>query len=423
MPELTRYLSRLCWLLQQGQPVADVALYVPNEDLFAIMGRAQSGSLDAWREAHRRIPSAIPATIRAAGLDFDLIDDAGLAVTPPDRYQVVIISVSSMIMESSRAWLGRVIAGGGSVITIDSTVHVPGAIDLAAEELTEGLTATALPDLKISPPASDIGVVHRRCQDSDVYALINTGPTSRTFGIVLRTPLGNYEQWDAMSGRAVRAGAAREVIELTLHPYEATVIILSEAELSESEHQISCSDSDKSVSLSGPWQVAYGDEPARPVELPHIWEDEPSRQHYSGAATYTTSIDLDDVDGRVWIDLGDCEVLDGGSAERGLVGPSYRVVVRGPVGEVAQVRVNDIDCGLAWAPPYRVEITDALRSGTNEIEIVVYNTAANALALDEHITRLAAASEARYGRRFRMQDLDQAMATVRSGLLQVPTLQ
>ena len=37
-------------------------------------------------------------------------------------------------------------------------------------------------------------------------------------------------------------------------------------------------------------------------------------------------------------------------------------------------------------------------------------------------TRLAAESEARYGRRFRMQDLDKAMATVRSGLLQVPTL-
>jgi len=52
----------------------------------------------------------------------------------------------------------------------------------------------------------------------------------------------------------------------------------------------------------------------------------------------------------------------------------------------------------------------------------VYNTAANALTADEHIKRLAAESEARYGRRFRMQDLDQAMATVRSGLLQVPTL-
>src|SRR3712207_7448048 len=47
----------------------------------------------------------------------------------------------------------------------------------------------------------------------------------------------------------------------------------------------------------------------------------------------------------------------------------------------------------AWAPPYRVEITHALRSGANEIEITVYNTAANALAADEHIVRLVAESE------------------------------
>ena len=78
-----RYLSRLCWLLQQGEPVADVALYVPTEDLFATMGRAQGGSLDTWREATRRIPPAIPATIRTAGLDYDLVDDDALAVTRP----------------------------------------------------------------------------------------------------------------------------------------------------------------------------------------------------------------------------------------------------------------------------------------------------------------------------------------------------
>ena len=51
MPRLNAYLSRLCWLLRQGEPVADVAVYVPNEDLFAVMGRAVGGSLDTWREA------------------------------------------------------------------------------------------------------------------------------------------------------------------------------------------------------------------------------------------------------------------------------------------------------------------------------------------------------------------------------------
>jgi hypothetical protein len=388
MPEVTKYLSRLCWLLQQGDPVADVALCLRNDDLFAGMGQAQGGSLDTWREAHRRIPGMIPATIRTAGLDYDLIDDDALAILSSDRYPVMIC-----------------------------------ALAVGVDELADALAALD-PDLAIAPRTADISFVHRRCGDADVYVVVNTGPVTHTFDVVARTRKPSYERWDAMSGRVLRAGEATEPIELTLHPYEATVLVFRDApsDLSESEHRIWCSDSDKSVSLSGPWQVAYGNEPAHPVDLPHVWEDEPGRENYSGAATYTKSIEISDVNAPAWIDFGDCEVLDAGAVECGLVGPSYRVAIRGPVGEVAQVKVNGVDCGLAWAPPYRVEISEALRNGANEIEIIVYNTAANALAADEHILPLVAESEARYGRRFRMQDLDRATESVRSGLLRVPML-
>jgi alpha-L-rhamnosidase len=434
MPQLTRYLSRLCWLLQQGEPVADVTLYVPNEDLFATMGLAQGGSLNTWREANRRIPLAIPATIRNAGLDYDLIDDDALKVTPPGRYRVIIIPTATTIPQETTVWLDRVRASGGTVLAVDSTVHLPGALEVEAEGLADALAAAVVSDLRISPPTPDIGFVHRRCADAEVYWIANTGPATRTFSVVARTSMGSYEQWDAMSGRVLRAGAAAEGIELTLHPYEATVVVLSDAPV---KKVFVDARGERRLPLTGRWEVAYGNETARPVELPHAWEDEPGRQHYSGAASYTISIDLGSidlssidlssidhgpVDGRVLIDFGDCDVHDEGCDEGGLDASSYRVAVRGPVGEVAQVRVNGIECGLAWAPPYRVEITAALRSGSNEIEIIVYNTAANALTADEYIERLAAESEARYGRRFRMQDLDQAMATVRSGLLQVPTL-
>ena len=135
-----------------------------------------------------------------------------------------------------------------------------------------------------------------------------------------------------------------------------------------------------------------------------------------------TSIDLGATGGRAWIDFGDCEIHDDGATEHGLVWPSYQVGVRAPMGEVAQVRVNGIDCGVAWAPPYRIDISEALRSGSNTIEITVYNTAANALAADEHIRRLRRRAKHATGAASGMQDLDQAMATVRSGLLQVPTL-
>jgi hypothetical protein len=419
MPELARYLSRLCWLLQQGEAVADVALYVPNEDLFATMGRAQGGSLDTWREASRRIPNAIPATVRTAGMDYDLIDDDALTVMAPERYRVVIIPTTTRLPKATAVWLDRVRATGGAVLTVDSVVQLPGAFQTTADRLADALVAVVSPDLAISPPAPDIGFVHRRCRDAEVYVVANTGPITRTFRIVARTNLAGYEQWDAMSGQVLRAGASAEGIELMLHPYEATVVVLSDEPVRQASADARA---ERPLPLSGHWHVAYGSEAPQPVDLPHVWEDQPGRQHYSGAATYTTSIDLGAVDGRVSIDFGDCDVDGGGPAEHGLVGPSYRVAVRGPVGEVAQVRVNGIDCGLAWAPPYRVEIGSALRSGANQIEIIVYNTAANALAADEHIERLVAESEARYGRRFRMQDLDKAMATVRSGLLQVPSL-
>jgi hypothetical protein len=90
------------------------------------MGRAQGGSLDTWREAHRRIPSTIPATIRTAGLDYDLIDDAGLGVAAPDQYRAVVVPATTMILNATATWLNKVITSGGSVIMIDSTAEVPG---------------------------------------------------------------------------------------------------------------------------------------------------------------------------------------------------------------------------------------------------------------------------------------------------------
>ena len=429
MPELSRYLGRLCWLLQHGEPVADVALYVPNEDLFATMGRAQGGSLDAWREAHQRIPSAIPATIRTARLDYDLIDDNALAGTAPGRYRVIIISTATKIPEATARWLDRVRESGGAVMAVDSMIRLPGSLEVSVDGLADALASAVAPDLRISPPTPDIGIVHRRTEDSDVYFVANTGPTTCTFALTARPSARGFEQWDALSGRVLHAGATTEEMELTLHPYQATVLVFGDGPdasiRAEPVEALSSTGSGRSWSqlpLSGPWQVAYGNDPAQPVDLPHIWEHEPGRQHYSGAATYTTSIDLDAVDGEVWLDFGDCEVRDIGATEHGMVGPSYRVAVLGPVGEVAQVNVNGVDCGLSWAPPYRVEIADALRGGANKIAITVYNTAANALAADNHITRLAAESEARYGRRFRMQDLDRALESVRSGLLRVPMI-
>ena len=73
------------------------------------------------------------------------------------------------------------------MMAVDSTVHLPGALDVTLDGLGDALTAAVTPDLQISPPTPDIGLVHRRCRDAEVYLVANTGPTTRTFGVVPRT--------------------------------------------------------------------------------------------------------------------------------------------------------------------------------------------------------------------------------------------
>lgn len=102
---------------------------------------------------------------------------------------------------------------------------------------------------------------------------------------------------------------------------------------------------------------------------------------------------------------------------RHVVGQAYRAAVVPPVGDVAEVVVNDMVAGVVWCPPYRLPIGQHLRPGRNEIDIRVYNSGANALAVDESLEALVAATEERFGRRFRLRFLDKAMDGVNSGLL------
>jgi hypothetical protein len=426
VPELTAYLRRMCWLLQQGQPVADVAVYLPNEDLFAQMGSAVGGSLDPWREAQARVGAVVPTAVREAGLDYDLVDDDALGVTPVDRYPVVVVPATTTVPAATAEWLARA-ASGGTVITVGSPVEVPGAVRLPGpDQLPAALAAAIQPDLGVAPASPDVGFVHRQTGDADVYVVINTGPARLDVTITPRAERAHVAEWDPATGAVRRSAPSTGGIPVTLDAYQASVIVLTDqpsAEPPPAKTELSGTSAEP-VLLAEGWQVRYGDGDPQPVQLPHIWEDEPARRHYSGSATYRTTVELDPApDQQVIIEFGASAGGESGLLGHvGMVGPSYRAAVRPPVGEVASVVVNDVDCGVLWAPPYRLDVTRALRPGTNTIEITVANTAANALAADEHIAALAEQSEQRYGRRFRMQQLDRAMDTVRSGLLAVPTL-
>ncbi len=381
--DLFGYLHRLSWLLQQGTPVRPVKVYVPASDAYAAMRGDVGGSLNLYRAVRRLIGDDIPRIIRSAGLDFDLIDDDAISLIDPAIVPLVVVPPGATIPEETARWL-----------------------DAVGEVVSDPAAALAqLPGPKVTPH-DDIGVVHRRLDDGDVYFVANTGNQTQTVRFD-----GPVEQWDPFTG-AVKAvdGAA-----VTLHPYAATVLVPVDQGADEaSVEEVTLG------STGGSWLVDFAGE-TTPVTFPHRWEDDPGRSTYSGSASYQTSIDLPDFDAttRVLLDFGAGEAAP---AETYLPAHSYRAMLVPPIGVAAEVWLNDTPCGSVWAPPYRVDLTHAAKPGPNALRIVVHNTAANALAADHHLAPLVESVTAQYGRRFDLQNVEHAADFLNSGLLNPPAV-
>ena len=112
--------------------------------------------------------------------------------------------------------------------------------------------------------------------------------------------------------------------------------------------------------ISGPWIVHFDPKWAGPETAQFdslvSWpaRPEPGIKFYSGTAIYEKNLDLPDAPrfthhaSRLFVDLGELH-------------------------ELAEVKVNGKSCGIVWCPPFRVEVSDAVKPGENRLQIEVVN--------------------------------------------------
>jgi hypothetical protein len=180
----------------------------------------------------------------------------------------------------------------------------------------------------------------------------------------------------------------------------------------------------QSIELRSNWAVTLGSTRSiGPVDLPYEWASTAEDRFFSGTATFRRTVDVPShpPDERVVLDFGDGapvgrEALPGGTMR----GNSFAALIAAPVREAATILLNGRRAGSIWAPPYRLDVTNAVRAGANDLRIDVYNTAINRLAEGGHLPDVGAVTE-RYGQRFRLQDVDN-LQPIPSGILAVPRL-
>ena len=460
MPDVTRYLQRVSFALRQGEPANDVALLLPNDDVWASFkaglhqaasptspaGFDESGSNVSVDESMGKfLGKQVIAQILDAGFNVDFIDaDAIDTVGIP--YKVLVLpNVDRIPVETYAKILAFARAGGIVIATRRLPATAPGFLNaqeqsaqidkisqalfhsngattthFVSDESNLGsvLTAATKPDMTLAPSTPQVGFIHRKLPDGELYFVANTSNADVHTRAQFRDVAQHAEAWDPFTGKATGLPDPQSVV-LDLAPYESRLIFFSD-DAAPAAPEIHRSDS-QVADLSQGWTVSFGN--ARlTTQMQELksWAGDPKTEFFSGRATYRRSFTLPSAhalgSSRFLLDFGSPTPLP-------LPSPpgtnNMHAYLDPPIREAAQVFVNDKPAGVLWHPPYRIDITPWLRSGENTLRIVVGNTALNEMAgraLPDY--RLL---WARYGMRFVPQGM-QGVKPLPSGLLGPITL-
>lgn len=220
--------------------------------------------------------------------------------------------------------------------------------------------------------AKNIAWTHRVAGETNVYFIANQQDTQRDIAVSFRVTGKSPELYDAVTDELREAlqwqiQNGRTQLLLRLAPNASLFVIFRKPTQQTQALGKNWSDLKTIQTIAGAWQVQFDPQfggPKQPQTFENLsdWSQhtDSSIRYYSGTATYTKTFlwsATSPAHQRIWLDLGQ-------------------------IANIAHVKLNGISCGIAWTTPYRVDITNMLKSGENHLSIEVTNTWANRLIGD-----------------------------------------
>ena len=223
---------------------------------------------------------------------------------------------------------------------------------------------------------SDLRWIHYRIGENEVYFVCNQKPIEESATAIFRCSNKTPEFWDAVSGSIREASTfnleeGRTTVPLKFGPNGSMFVVFrSHAKSSQNEGPNFPTWKEKKT-IAGPWKVSFDSKWGGPEEQVLFnklisWTDHSDLgvKNYSGKAIYRNTFNIgNELAGKpLAIELG--EVKDVG---------------------MARVRLNGTDLGVVWQPPFRVDVSKAIKSGENNLEVMVVNSWRNRLIGDNKL--------------------------------------
>ncbi len=339
------YLGRCQWLLQQGQPVEDFAVYAGDRP-YQNWGLYREKPYDASKA---KLP---------AGYTYDLVDDAAVL-------ERLAVRDGKLVLPSGISY--------GALVWDPEFPDEP--LNPAVVEKVETWRKAGLPVYPAAeaaqvaarvPPdyAGPFETVHRRAGATDIYFVTGEGAGTMTF----RAPVAGrvVEEWNAVDGTRTAARATvradgRTDVALDLPKGGSRFVLFRPASVGRRPEAVPAA---PLKTVTTPWHVSFAyHRLAAPSPAPTTfetlvdWTTRADLRHFAGSATYRTQVELTAEEAE------QATALDLGALPSGL----------------AAVTVNGVDCGVVWCAPWTAAVREAFRAGKNEIAVRYVNNWHNLL--------------------------------------------
>lgn len=386
------YQARCAYLMRQGMPVIDLCLYLGENapvkilthrlpvipigfdfDAFttdALLMRmdAEDGRIvlpDGMSYRMMVLPRNGEITLEALHKIVSLIKKGASVYGPRPKH-----SGTKCDLEHLTEYEELVNAVWGKIETPKGSNHYGRGTVYWGMSLTDAVSGSGmLPDVSL-PENRKFYYAHRTLRDGEIYFLDNHEDTPLAHTFAFRCKGKSVELWNSVTGKryslqSTSTPDGRMSVPLQMAARESFFVVFNDEESVERLPLRNREVMEESIPIVGDWTVTFSEKMGGPgtVVFPELidWtvhQDERIK-YYSGTGVYHHGLSVESVQSS-----------------------SQYLLHFDKLGSIARVVLNGKEVGTVWCSPWEIDVTDALRSGENELEIYVANSLMNRMIGD-----------------------------------------